>query len=180
MISNGKEKLISNFVNKLGDKRFIYDVFPQENVNCFRDLFGNIGKRRELCLKKYDASRYVFLDADLEILNKNYFELLHRYHQDADILLTKVKNGSSTLPKIAHLGGPFTCGNIDMANFTFNKRIAKGYPYPVDYDPVVGPANDWRFFSSFMHHSYKLLDMVSARVNGRDFYPRLSDAPKNA
>jgi hypothetical protein len=179
MISNGPSPRIKEFIVDLGkkDPRFIYDEIEEEIINNTIELLINLGKRREYCLKKYNAERYVFLDADAKIIDNDYFLKIYKAHNEIkrDVLITRVK--------IRHPGGelilpifPIMYGHIDMANFTFTKRIAKKFSYPADYDPGIGIGNDYRFFSVISNEdNTALLNFVSAIRDGNNSYRRLTE-----
>jgi len=122
MISNGPSPRIKELVFDINrkDPRFIYDEIEEEITNKPVELLINIGKRREYCLKKYNAERYVFLDADVKLVDNDYFLKLYKAHQEIkrDNLITLTKfcqqESEITLPIF-----PIICGNIDIANYTF-------------------------------------------------------------
>jgi hypothetical protein len=179
MISNGTSPRIKEFVFDLRkkDARFIYDEIEEEIINNPKELLINLGKRREYCLKKYDAERYVFLDADVKLIDNDYFLKLHKAHKEIkrDVLITLAKvwyqGNEITLPIF-----PMTYGHIDMANFTFTKKIAKRFSYPSDFDPDIGIGNDYRFFSMISHdNNTAILNFFSAMKDGNNSYKRLSE-----
>jgi hypothetical protein len=176
MISNGLSPRIKEFVIDVRkkDARFIYDEIKEEIINNPRDLLINLGKRREYCLKKYDAERYVFLDADVKLIDNDYFLKLHKAHKEIkrDVLITLVKMGGEvTLPIF-----PIAYGRIDMANFSFSKRIAKSFSYPTDFDQDIGIGNDYRFFFMISHDgNTAILNFISAMKDGNNSYKRLSE-----
>lgn len=179
MISNGPSPRIKEFVVGLRKKdvRFIYDEITEENINNSRELLTNLGKRREYCLKKYDAERYVFLDADVKIIDNDYFLKLYKAHKEIkrDVLITLAKvryqGNEVTLPIF-----PIQWGRIDMTNFTFTKKIAKNYNYPTNYDPGSSYGNDYRFFSAISHEdNTALLNFVSAIRDGNNCYKRFTE-----
>lgn len=176
MISNGPSPRIKEFVSDLRKKggRFIYDEIEEEIINNSRELLINLGKRREYCLKKYNAERYVFLDADVKLIDNDYFLKLHKAHKELkrDVLITLVKMGGElTLPIF-----PIRYGRIDMANFSFSKRIAKRFSYPTDFDQDIGIGNDYRFYSMISHdNNPAILNFISAMKDGNNSYKRLSE-----
>jgi len=179
MISNGPSPRIKEFVSDLRekDKRFIYDEIEEEIINNSQELLINLGKRREYCLKRYDAERYVFLDADIKLIDNAYFLKIYKAHNEIkrDILITLIKifhqGRELTLPIF-----PIMCGHIDMANFTFTKRIARKFSYPTDYDPGIGIGNDYRFFSVISNEdNTAVLNFVSAIRDGNNSYRRFTE-----
>jgi hypothetical protein len=179
MISNGPSPRIRDFVSDLNreDARFIYDEIEEEGINKPRELLINLGKRREYCLKKYNAERYVFLDADIKLIDNDYFLKLYKAHKEIkrDVLITLVKvphrGGEITLPIF-----PTQWGHVDMANFTFTKSIAKNYSYPTDYDPSASYGNDFRFFSAISNEdNTAVLNFVSAIRDGNKSYRRFTE-----
>jgi len=176
MISNGPSPHIKEFVFDVRkkDERFIYDEIEEEIVNNSKELLINLGKRREYCLKKYNAERYVFLDADVKLINNDYFLKLHKAHKEIkrDVLITLVKLGAElTLPIF-----PIRYGRIDMANFSFSKKIAKRFNYPTDFDHDIGIGNDYRFFSMISHDdNTAILNFYSTIKDGNNSYKRLTE-----
>jgi len=179
MISNGPSPRIKEFISDVGKKdgRFIYDEIEEEIINNSQELLINLGKRRGCCLKKYNAERYVFLDADVKLIDNDYFLKLHKAHKEIkrDILITLIKirhQGSElTLPIF-----PIMYGHIDMANFSFSKRIAKRFSYPTDFDQDIGVGNDYRFFSMISNsNNTAILNFFSVMKDGNNSYKRLSE-----
>jgi hypothetical protein len=177
MISNGPSPRIKEMVVNLKDRRFIYDEIQQETTASPVELLINLGKRREHCLKKYNAKRYVFLDADIKLIDDNYFLKLYKAHKEIkrDILVTMIKiyeQGQEIILPIL----PIKYGQIDMANFTFSKRIARSRSYPTDYDKTIGMGNDYRYFSKISNeNNTALLNFISAIRNGNNSYKRLTE-----
>jgi len=169
-ICNGDELKIKAYVESLNDSKFHYVSLGYQETPTKESLLAEIGRRRDYCLQNFDAERYVFLDADLQLLTCDYFQRLKEHHKDADILLTRVAYQGFLLPK-----KPIQCGHIDMANFSFNRRVAKSIHYPCDFDPKIGVANDWRYFNQItQQYKSKQLLLLSAKKNGRNSYPILS------
>jgi hypothetical protein len=79
--------------------------------------------------------------------------------------------GELTLPIF-----PIRYGRIDMANFSFSKRIAKRFSYPTDFDQDIGIGNDYRFYSMISHdNNPAILNFISAMKDGNNSYKRLSE-----
>jgi len=170
-ISNGKSTAIQEWLSELKDPRFIYEEFPAEPTTNLVLLLTNLGKRRNHCLKKYEADRFVFLDADLQIIDTAYFQKLCNSHWEAPIILTRVKHGPTTLPKF-----PITLGNIDISNYSFNREIAKKIDYPTDVSfALYRYANDFRFYDSIGMYPHKILSDVCSIKDGNKYYTRVSD-----
>ena len=179
MISNGPSPRTREMVNHLNeqDLRFIYDEIEEEALPGPVEILVNLGKRREYCLKKYNADRYVFLDADARICDDDYFKKLFKAHKEIqrDVLITLVQMYAGQpdiiLPKL-----PIMVGHIDMANFTFSQRIAKNYSYPTDFDSSMGISNDYRFFSRIAtEDNTALLNFLSVVRDGNSTYKRLTE-----
>lgn len=179
MISNGPSPNIKELICKLNmhDLRFIYDEMTEETIYNPIELLINLGKRRDYCLKKYNAARYLFLDADVKLIDNDYFKKLYKAHKhiNRDILITLTKyydqNNEITLPIF-----PIREGHIDMANYSFSQKIAKNFNYPMDYDIHYGIANDYRFFSSISsENNTAILNFVSAIRDGNSSYKRATE-----
>jgi hypothetical protein len=176
MISNGPSPRIKEFVSDVRkkDARFIYDEIEEEILNNSLELLINLGKRREYCLKKYNAERYIFLDADAKLIDNDYVLKLHKAHKEIkrDILITLIKMGGElTLPIF-----PIVRGHIDLANFSFSKRIAKRFNYPTDFDQDIEVGNDYRFFAAISgEDNTALLNFVSVIKDGNNSYRRFTE-----
>jgi hypothetical protein len=179
MISNGPSPKIAGLVAELNrqDRRFIYDEMPEERISSPVDLLVNLGKRRDYCLKKYQADRFVFLDADIKIIDQDYFLKLYAAHREIqrDVLITLIKiyndGREIVLPAF-----PIQYAHIDIANYTFSGSLAKKFSYPTDYDSQTGMGNDYRFFSRIANEkNTAILNFVSAIRDGNNSYKRLTE-----
>jgi hypothetical protein len=168
-ISNGESPQTRQFIRKLRDSRFIYDEIPFQPTSTQKDLVCNIGKRREHCLKKYVSKRFLFLNADLKLLDDTYFQKLSQAHPEADVLVTQVLNrpngGRGTiLPK-----RPIQIGTIDASNFSVSQKVAKERSWPTDFHPIFRIANDYRYFQGLVErYSVKFLPFISAEKDGHN------------
>lgn len=176
VISNGPSPKTQKFVELLhkNDKRFIYVEQKHVKTSSFASIISNSGSRREYCLQHFNASRYVFLDADVHIVDTNYFSKLYFAHTvfKSDVLVTNVNYHGSILP----IHPTNKEGNIVIGNYCFTKSIAKRYHYPTNYDKKHKQGNDyryWRKISSKEKVTY--LDFV-ATIEGEDrSYKRMTD-----
>jgi len=168
-VSNGESPTIKKWISELGDPRFIYDEFPREPTPSSDALFINLCKRRNYGLKKYQAHRFVFLDADLKIITSEYFELLKHHHQDPLVILAKIKNGPSILPRF-----PVELGTIDIANYSVSQSIAKTVDYPIDIS-CLGYANDFRFYTKLENFPYLVLPPICGIKDGNKSYLRFTE-----
>lgn len=170
-VSNGPSPSIGKYISLLKDTRFIYEECPLEPTNDLIALLTNLGKRRNHCLKKFDADRYVFLDADLKITDNTYFQRLFDSHSDAPVIITHVMNGSTKLPKF-----PARLGSIDISNYSFNRMIAKTKDYPMNVDYAqYRYANDFRFYEKLAIYPQKIISAVCAIKDGNKSYTRITD-----
>ncbi len=179
MVSNGPSPRIKELVYNLNkkDPRFIYLEMEEEGIHSFNELMGNLGKRREYCLKKYDAERYLFLDADVKLIDNYYFSKLYYAHKEIkrDVLITLVKMYQKSKEIILPIL-PIKFAHIDIANYCFTKKIAKSYHYPTDFDPDIGLGNDYRFFSQFFNEDNSaILHFISAIRDGNNSYKRITE-----
>ena len=175
VISNGRSARVHSYLKGVSkkDRRFVYDELPQETVITGEQLLINLGKRRNYCLKKYVARRYLFLDADLKILDKNFLSKVFLADKltKKDIILTKTRTQGQILPKF-----PLGIGRLDISNFSFSRRIAETYNYPSSFNPETGWGNDYPFFLKiYKPGNSTFLDFVAAEKDANRSYKRTSD-----
>ncbi len=144
LISNGAPPKIKKYIQELRkrDKRFISVQLPEEKQNSPEKLQANLAKRKNYAMKNYKAERYVFIDADSEIIDLNFIAKLYMAHilTRRDIIVAKIKLGLINLPIF-----PINIGRIDMTNYTFSRKIAINYPYPAsNKNSLFG--TDFRYF----------------------------------
>jgi aminotransferase len=182
MVSNGPSPEVAAFVARvragdLGggtpDERFVYEELPVRETPDAVSLLVDLGRRRRHAVGTHAADRYVFLDADAEILDERYCARLYVAHvlSRRDLILTMVRYYDRVLPEF-----PIGLGRIDMANFTFSAAIAREHLYPNDHDPSFGLANDYRFWAAISAGRTPLvLDAICVRKDGHKGYVRLTD-----
>lgn len=173
MVSNGPSPLVDRFTQELHDPRFQFISLPYVSTTSPTDLMRSLGQRREYALKHFSAERFVFLDADITLLDQDYFQKLAEAHQrlGKELLITQVLRYEKTLPTL-----PLRIGHIDMANFSFSEQAAKEVSYPTDVDPNYGFANDYRFFEKLLSRGEPgYLDFVSAEIGTNRSYGRVTD-----
>lgn len=175
MVSNGPSPAIADYVGTVlaPDPRFIYEEIEAEVTGDREALLANLGKRRRQAIAGHQAARYVFLDADVKLLDDDYFARLYLADRFSgkDIIITGVDYYGTVLPVF-----PIEKGRIDMANYTFSSRVARLHPYPCDFDPAHGIANDYRFFEAIANGANTMfIDHVTARKDGNRGYTRLTD-----
>lgn len=152
-ISNGLSAEIKDCVDRLRkkDKRFIYEEIPFEETPDWQRLLVNIGKRRTYAMKKHQARRYMFIDADSAVPDDKYLSKLFiaDYFARQDVIITQTLFAAGTVAPeptlLPHF--PIELGKIDITNFSFSQSMARMHQYPQDIDQRFGPANDYRFFS---------------------------------
>jgi hypothetical protein len=182
-VSNGISPKTKKYITLLNNPRFSYDEIPHETIdvpNKTDKIVANLGKRIGYVLNKYDAERYIIFGADLKLLDRGYFHKLKENHHTADILLTQVKYKSIVLPKF-----PIKLSSIDIANYSFSKRVADLYEYPSDCQPkwVNGVwhkgYNDFRYYECISQwpNTVEYLKFVSAEKDGHhnNAYEQVSD-----
>ena len=166
LISNGPSQTINNLIN---DERFIYNEYPIEDTTTPSQLMENLGKRRNYCLKNYEADRYFFFDADLALIDNEFFDKINSLHHKSDVIVSNIKFGNWILPVT-----PIKKGGIDIANYSISNKLAKKYDYPTKYDPHYDVAFDWRFFSQIKDESLLFSDILYAIKNGNNDYKTVS------
>lgn len=170
LISNGSSLMIKELIDKVNDNRFKYEeYYPFEETPTAPKLIENLGKRRNYCLKKFDAERYFFFDADLKVINDEFFSKIKEVHDKADIILSKVFCHGRILPEM-----PIKKGNIDIANYSFSRKIAKKYDYPMEYEQKTDISFDWRFYSKIKNEGNFFSDILYAHKDGHNSYKNLS------
>lgn len=174
LCSNGFSKEFFDFAegkNKVDKKKriaYISTSYIDLNNNCF-SILANIGKRRNLCIKKIDCDYLFMFDADAKILDKKMFETLNQELtlNPKKLCLYHIKHEDGELPLF-----PINDGKIDLLNFCVRADVVKkvGYPMTVDY---FKRANDFNFFV----RSYEscngdavLLHNVFCEYNGNNSY----------
>lgn len=171
LVSNGESKIIKKNVDRANDPRFIYLEYPFEKTISLEEVVTNIAKRRNYGIENCVADRYFFFDADLLLTNKGFLEKVSELHNQADVIISKVSMGLlEVLPKT-----PIQKGAIDIANYSFSRKMAERYKYPTDYNlRDTGIANDWRFYEQMKDESHYFNDMIYAKKDGRAAYRNLS------
>lgn len=170
LVSNGESKIIKKNVIKADDSRFVYMEYPFEKVVSLEEIVTNIAKRRNYGIERCVADRYFFFDADLLLTRKDFLEKVNKLHERADVIISEILVGMNVLPK-----PPIQKGNIDIANYSFSRKMAEKYKYPIDYNlKATGIANDWRFYEQMIGESHYFNDMIYAKKDGRAAYRNLS------
>jgi hypothetical protein len=138
LVSNGKSVQSKKYINELNksDSRFIYVEIPETKTDTWQKLQVNLGKRKNFALKKYDAERYVFIDADSAITDPHFIAklCLAHFYIKKDILVVRINHKDKTLPIF-----PVRMGTLDMCNYTISRKLAKQSHYPTD---------PWQYFSA--------------------------------
>lgn len=138
LVSNGKSVQVEKYIAQLKktDSRFIYVEIPETKTNTWQKLQVNLGKRKNFALQKYDAERYVFVDADSAVTDKDFIAKLYLSHVylQKDILVVRINHKDKTLPIF-----PVRMGTLDMCNYTISRNLAKHSHYPTD---------PWQYFSA--------------------------------
>lgn len=174
-VSNGASPETKSYIEKLRqkDKRFFYTEITEEKITDGKILLANLGKRRNHAFNNFEALRYVFIDADSEIIDKDYIAKLFIAHifTGKDIIVTRIQYQSWYLPIF-----PMGPGHIDITNFTFSGKISKKYPYPTNWSKTFGPANDYRYFLKINKGNNTLfLDFVGIKKDSRRCYKSVGE-----
>lgn len=173
MISNGASPIIKKIIGQANDNRFIYVEAPHEETPKLENVLVNIAKRRNYATEKFEAERYFFFDADLLVYANNFFEVIFGLHEKADVILSKIL--LRDIPRVELPIFPIKKGNIDIANYSFSKRMADKYKYCTHYpDLKNGIANDWAFYDQMKDEEHYFNDMCYAKKDGRALYRNLS------
>lgn len=138
MVSNGPSRKTQKYLAQIhqSDPRFIYLELKRSPQSTWRQLQVNLGKRKNYALSHCDAERYVFVDADSQIIDHHFIARLYVAHHflHKDILVARIQLHGQTLPQF-----PVRLGTIDLTNYTFSKKIAKRAHYPTD---------PWKYFTA--------------------------------
>lgn len=143
LVSNGESPLIKSYIQDQPNERLIYAELPYEPHPTGIELQENLGKRRNLAMKNFKADRYIFIDADTQIINERYIEQLFAAHVciRKDIIMTQSLVNGVVFPLI-----PINIGRMDMTNMTFSHTIAMTHDFPTDVIPEYRYISDYRFF----------------------------------
>lgn len=177
LCSNGISKKFSEFVERKNrtdeNHRIVYlSTSYSDQSNCF-SLIANIGKRRNLCIKKIDCDYIFMFDADAKLLDKQMFQIISeelRKRPTKVCVYHIMHEEHGVLPKF-----PININRIDLLNFCVQKGLARkiGYPTTVDF---YMRANDFNFFV----RAYKacdgdamLLQNVFCEYNGNNRYKNI-------
>lgn len=169
LISNGPSPNIKELVKKVNDSRIIYREYPEENTCTVPKLIENLGKRRNYCMKGFKAERYFFFDADLKIIEDDFFNKMEKINDNADVIISKINCNNMTYPVM-----PIKKGNIDIANYSISKKIAENYDYPMEYEVKTDIAFDWRFFNKIKNEGIYFSEIFYAHKNGHNTYKTIS------
>lgn len=148
LVSNGKSSEIKKYLEQLNksDNRFIYSETPFQQTPNWKKLLINIGRRRNFAVKKYQAARYVFIDADSAIVDKSYVAKLFLIDKltKKDIIITQSKLPDTTILPFF----PINLGRIDITCYTFSQKLANKHRFPENINEHFGLANHFRFFKN--------------------------------
>jgi len=170
LISNGASPIIKNIVIAANDDRFIYVETPYEETPKLETILVNIAKRRNYAIENFKSERYFFFDADLLVYAHNFLDVVAGVHDKADVILSKILfKGLIELPIF-----PIVKGKIDIANYSFSRKMAEKYKYSTCYNLKNGIANDWAFYEQMKDESHYFNDMCYAKKDGRALYRNLS------
>lgn len=176
LISNGPSPDIEMYIKQINitESRFEYielDFTPTPN---FASLMSNLGMRRDYCLKNYSAKRYLFLDADVHIIDIDYFSKLYFSHitTNKEILVVSCIYHGFKLPM-----HPINKeGLIQIGNYCISSNIAKKYRYPTQYDTNKEQGNDWRYWIKISKsNSILFLDFIATTEGDDRSYKRATD-----
>lgn len=176
LISNGVSHKIRSYINKLNisDPRFVYIELKHTPTPNFAALMSNLGTRRDYCLRKIEADRYLFLDADTSIIDTCYFSKLFFAHtiSHKDILVTNSEYHGEQLP-IHPINKE---GQIQISNFCITGEVAKKYRYPTKYNVEKSQGNDWVYWQKIKRRSSILfLDFLATSEGSGRSYKRATD-----
>jgi dTDP-4-amino-4,6-dideoxygalactose transaminase len=175
LVSNGKSEEIENYIKKINktDARFIYEQTSYIKTSSFSSILSNSGQRRDYVLKKYNASWFHFLDADVRVNDKSYFAKLfmaQRFYK-TNILLVKTQYHGKVYP----LDPINKEGHITISNYVFSNYIAKKYTYPKTYNDGDLPS-DYRFWLKISkNQKVTFLNILSTSEGNDRSYHRMTD-----
>jgi hypothetical protein len=176
LVSNGPSPAIAAWAagQASADARLRYLEAPEVPTPKARDVFCDLGRRRDLVLKTTDAQRYLLFDADLELLRDDVLERLAATHADGEpeVIVQQTQSRLHRLPRHP----VFKPGRIDVSNYCVSRRLARAVAYPSDFNPFLGYANDFRYYHRLRRaaRSWVELEGLAARIDGNSRYERLS------
>jgi hypothetical protein len=156
--------------------RIVYLITNLKDEKNPFSLIANIGKRRDICIKKMNVDYFFMINADSKIEK----EMLRKISAKLE---EKPKN--LCIYKIIHENGvvypkyPFAYGGIDSLNFCVSSSTAKkvGYPRNAEFYEF----NDWRFFVRVFEECggyYCFINEVFGEYNGNNRYKTISSMSK--
>lgn len=175
-VSGGESPKVQRYIESItkDDSRFIFTSIPFKKSKNWKDILINIGKRRTYAFKNYRAERYMFLDADSSMPDKNFIAKLALIHRliYKDVLITQTAYSDGTVLPFF----PINLGRIDITNYIFTRHIAETHTYPTNIDPKFGPANDFRFFKDINNQDNTIFfPIIGVKKNIRPAFKSILD-----
>jgi len=174
-ISNGASSRVEAYINKLrkSDVRFIFKELRHQNTPDWKKLLINIGVRRNFALTYFKAKRYIFIDADSQIIDKHYIAKLKYidWLVKKDIIITQTQLPDTTILPFF----PINLGRIDITCYSFSQKIALHYRFPENINEHYGIANDFRFFKKINSlHNTTYFSFLAVFKNKRSAYKKIT------
>ena len=125
LCSDGFSEKMQSFVNakkNLDENRIIYiDTKYRQETNIYCRL-ADIGKRRNLCIKKANSDYVFMMDADAKILDVDAFRVIDHALclNPRSICLYKIVHERGSLPIF-----PITFQRVDLLNYCVKTSLAK-------------------------------------------------------
>jgi hypothetical protein len=160
---------------RIFDRKIIYLHTGYEELPDGRAILANVGKRRDLCIRKIKSDYILMIDADAKLADNDMFRTINEELEKdpKDLCIYKIiRPDIGTLPIF-----PICYGRIDMLNFCVRSAVARKVGYPTTVNPAQ-PGNDYWFFNRVYTETngdYLFIDKVFGVHNGNNTYITLGN-----
>ncbi|XHH08250.1 MAG: hypothetical protein ACFCUE_11850 [Candidatus Bathyarchaeia archaeon] len=176
LCSNSYSEKYAEFVKtknaQLKQPKLVYVCTNECDPKNHFSLIANIGKRRNLCIKRVNCDYVGMIDADAKIIDNTMFETLIQEIRTMpkQVILYRIKIDDGTLPQF-----PISIGKIDLLNFFVKTELAKRIGYPSTVGFYQSP-NDFNFFVKAYNKSkgeVLFLSKIFCEYNGNNCYKNI-------
>jgi hypothetical protein len=180
LCGNKFSEKVSSFAKgkqKLDERgRIVYLIANLKDEKNVYSIIANIGKRRDICVKRMNVDYFLMVNADSKFLDKGMLSKVSAKleEQPKNLCVYKTIFRGEIYPKFP-LEKVRDFGGIDSLNFCVSSSTAKkvGYPSNADFRKF----NDERFFNRVFKEcsgDYCFIDEVFGEFNGNNRYKNIS------